>query len=60
MHRRHHWYTRCPDVRDEVMLFGEDAYGRKDASDVAAIYAARLSYEVFTGIKERVPRVLVE
>jgi alanine racemase len=42
-----------------VMLFGEDAYGRKDASEVAAVYGT-IDYEVFTGIKERVPRVLVE
>jgi len=53
--------TEIPDVqvRDEVMLFGEDAYGRKDASEVAAI-CGTIDYEVFTGIKERVPRVLVE
>ena len=53
--------TAIPDVqvRDEVMLFGEDAYGRKDASEVAAI-CGTIDYEVFTGIKERVPRVLVE
>lgn len=46
-------------VRDGVMLFGEDACGRKDASDVAAI-CGTIDYEVFTGITERVPRVLVE
>ncbi|HHW94290.1 MAG TPA: alanine racemase [Clostridiaceae bacterium] len=46
-------------VRDEVMLFGEDQYGRKDASDITAIYGT-IDYELFTGIKERVPRILVE
>jgi len=53
--------TEIPDicVRDEVMLFGEDAYVRKDASDIASI-CGTIDYEIFTGIKERVSRVLVE
>ncbi len=53
--------TDIPDaeVRDEVMLFGEDTYCRKEASDVAAI-CGTIDYEIFTGIKERVPRVLVD
>ncbi len=53
--------TDVPDakVRDEVMLFGEDDYVRKHASDVAALYGT-IDYELFTGIKERVSRVLVD
>jgi alanine racemase len=45
--------TGIPDAQmwDEVMLFGEDAYCRKDASAVAAIYGT-IEHEVFTGIKE--------
>ncbi len=46
-------------VRDEVMLFGEDAYVRKDASDIASL-CDTIDYELFTGIKERVSRILVE
>ena len=53
--------TDVPDarVRDEVLFFGEDQYCRKDASDVAALYGT-IDYEIFTGIKERVSRVLVD
>ncbi len=53
--------TSLPDVKtgDEVMFFGEDDYARKSASEIADLYGT-IDYEVFCGINERVPRVLVD
>lgn len=46
-------------VGDEVMLFGEDEYARRDASELADLYGT-IDYEMFCNIQERVPRMLVE
>jgi alanine racemase len=43
-------------IGDEVLVFGKDSSGSIDVEDMAAA-AGTISYEVFTGITERVVRV---
>ncbi len=47
------------EVGDEVMLFGDDGYLRKDASGIAEM-CGTIDYEIYTNIQERVPRILVD
>ena len=53
--------TSIPDVKvgDEVMLFGQDADVRQNASNVADL-CQTIDYELFCNIHERVPRLLVD
>lgn len=46
-------------VGDEVTLFGQDEWIRKDASEIADLYGT-IDYELFCGINERVPRLGVD
>lgn len=41
---------------DEVLIFGKDRFGQIEVEDMAKKLNT-ISYEIFTGITERVPRV---
>lgn len=43
-------------IGDEVLIFGKDGYGQIEVEDMAKKLNT-ISYEIFTGITERVPRV---
>lgn len=52
--------TGLPDVKpgDAMMFFGKDSFTYRAASDVARL-CGTIDYELFCGISERVPRLLV-
>lgn len=52
--------TDLPDVKpgDAMMFFGKDYFTHRAASDVARL-CGTIDYELFCGISERVPRLLV-
>ncbi len=43
---------------DEVLIFGRDKYGEIAVEDMA-LKLKTISYEIFTGISERVPRIFI-
>ena len=53
--------TDLPGVESghEVMLFGDDGFIRVDADQLAQL-CGTIDYEIYTGIHERAPRLLVD